>query len=714
MANARRRLLEAVETEGYGDADNSEVTRAHKRQSPPDTERAACQNPAAGATNIIMARPSVRSICRMLLLTWVLMWASSRTPARIACAEETAAQPSRPWLIVSGDDEPVAVTDNVARLQQELSVLAGQAVGLVSASSLTETERKQCDLVVVGHVQRNALAREILSASPSDDSLEHGSPLAREQGYVVTVEPACESRGAVIAAVGRGDMGAVYGVSHLRTRMQSSGSRLRLDVDGKPTSTAAFRQVYCPRFEERAVYYNMFLNDTERLTPSGWSDDDWQFWIDKLVCSQLTHIYFFLWSDSLYFTKSSVTGAERNRVLYERLTAMIRHAHRRGLKVVYHVSLTQIPHDIFEANKDVVKATIEYVDHGFPIVCSAAPGKIVLREHQWNNARELIADIYSQQIERFREADGFQIWFYDPGGCFCGPEKQNCASQQAARLMEQMRSFHAMVRRVNPRADLTVSLWPTWVLEPTYKVQYRDEFLDLLAAYARDPANSGTSITVNDSLNHERTGLPLARQRGFRLNGFVFPTNVESGCVLFTPMLAFLKQTVKRGEGLGISAIHHMRIEESSKFANTFFASCYFWNPDLAPEDVLRHYVRWIANTNAESADKLYQAITLLDSFMCDGAEKQDHTARGAEIGSLVEAAFRSLPADKSQQHEWLLATARAAAIIGEAVDHPDRMEALSPRFDAIMRDSPTFAHTATPLKHYVKWITRGWTLENF
>jgi hypothetical protein len=650
----------------------------------------------------------------MLLLTWALIGASVLTPASVACAAENAAQPIRPWLIVSGDDEPAAVADNIEKLRQELSVLSGRAVGLVNASSLAETQRKQCDLVVVGHIQRNALAREILKACSSDGALEQGSPHAREQGYVVAVEPARESRGAVIAAVGRGDLGAVYGVSHLRTRMQSSNSQLHLDVDGKQASTGSFQQVYCPRFEERAVYYNMFLNDMGRLTPSGWSDDDWQFWIDKLVCSQLTHIYFFLWSDSLYFTKSSVTGAERNRVLHDRLKEMIRHAHRRGLKVVYHVSLTQIPHDIFEANKETVKATIEYVDHGFPVICSAAPGRIVLGGQPWENARELMADIYGQQIEGFREADGFQIWFYDPGGCFCGTDRQNCSSRQAARLMEQMQSFHAMIRRANPRADLTVSLWPTWVLEPTYKVQYRDEFLDLLAAYARDPANAGTSITITDTLNHEHTGLPLARQRGFRLNGFVFPTNVESGCVLFTPLLAFLKQTVKRGENLGISAIHHMRIEESSKFANTFFAACYFWNPDRSPEDVLRHYARWIANTNAESADRLCRAITLIDSFMCDGAGGQTHAARGAEICSLVESAFRSLPAEKTQEHEWLLTTARALAVIGEAVDHPDRTEDLSSRFSAIMRDSPTLARTATPLKHYVKWITRGWTLENF
>lgn len=634
----------------------------------------------------------------------------------MACTAGTltlAADGERPWMIVAGDNEPTPVMENVKRLQGELSLLTGQPIEVRSADSVTKDLRSKFHLILVGQYHRNGLARTTLDSRQLSDPWKTEPQFARQQGYVVIVEPGGETEGKSILAIGWDELGAVFAVSHLRTHFQASNRQLFLDCETSPNDSAFVQEIHRPSFEERGVYYNVTLNHPAGLTPASWDEQDWSYWLDQLVCAQLTHVYFFLWSDSLYYPKSPKTSGERNRLLSERLQEMIRLAHLRGLKVGYHFVPTHIPSDLFAANKDVLQAKVVYAENGFPIACSAVSERLRYEGHTWNGASDLMSDIYAGQIEQFREADTFQIWFYDPGGCFCGPEQHNCRNLQALRLMEQLDTFVAITRRLNPKSRLIVSLWPIWVLEPMYNVEYHDELLDMLKRYAQAYSEQGDLITVTDSVIGS-TYLPAAGERGLRLNAFVYPTNVETGCCIVVPMLETLKVAVDNARQFNAAAIHHMRIEERTKYANTFLASRFYWDADITPEQALRQYVHWIANTNHKSAEELQQALMLLDQFMCRGADKVKHATVGVRIRELIDSAITKLEPEKARELEWLTTTGRAVEIIGQAVNAPERNEELSQKFNQLIAESPSFSSCRVDMTRYVKWVTKGWNEEHF
>lgn len=331
---------------------------------------------------------------------------------------------------------------------------------------------------------------------------------------------------------------------------------------------------------------------------------------------------------------------------------------------------------------------------------------------------DLMTDAWGNQIEMFKDADEFQIWFYDPGGCMCDTSRYNCKGLQAERLMEQVDTFTQIIWTKNPAATISVSAWPIWALESEYGIRYRESFLDQLKTFFSIDFDR---ITVADSVDHGDSVLIQAGQRGFRLNGFVFPTNVETGYPFVIPMLDYLKSAVNLGKTRQVDAMYCMRIEEGSKFPNTFFASRYFWDDTLSRDEVARQYARWVANTNPEAAEKLFQAFILLDTFVDDGSAVQDHEAKGAQIRDLVESALTLLSAEKQDELEWLLTTARAMAILGEAVEHKDdaqRMQTLRTQFSSLMYASAAFEdfapYAGSRFSDFVNWLDQGWASIHF
>ena len=640
-------------------------------------------------------------------------------PAMMAA---TATAETRQWLIVVSDAASGPLQENVSQLRKELSGLTEAKIEIVTADRLTSAQKATCRLIVTGQYQDNRLAQEILDAHLLSAPFAQDKEFVRQQGYVIA------SVDRVILAAGWDRLGSVYAVSHLRTHMQSSHGRLFLDLESSSTSGQLAYKLYRPDLEERAIYYNIaFGISFGHLTPDNWTEKDWYDWIDKAVCAQFTHIYFFLWGDETCFAKSNLGAKQRNRILHERLSQMIKQAHQRGLKVTYQFSPTQIPQDISRANEHLLKASIVYNERKKAnyCVCQAVPDKITLGDYSWNGAMDLITDIYSSQMKIFAEADEFHLWFYDVGGCFCGPEKHNCRGHQAQRMMELVDTFYPIGQRINPHAVFTVNLWPVWSLEGLYNMRYREEFLDLLARYTKNDGGTQAKITVSDAVSvnyyaseHQSTTLIQAGSRNLRLNGFIFPTNIESGYVFVNPMLVFLKHAAEQSRRHPLSALHCMRIEEGSKFANTFIASRYFWDRSQSPDQVLRQYVRWIANSNAEAQEELFAAFWLLESFTNDGSENQDHQVQGARIKQLVQSALGRLGPAPADDLEWLLTTAQAMAILGEAIEKPERAEELSRIFSELISASPTFRpfgpYASSKFSTYCQWLKQGWINHGF
>lgn len=627
----------------------------------------------------------------------------------------------RNWLIVCGESMSVPERQNINRLKTDLSTLLAFDVPIVPATGITPEMQSEADLIVVGQYSGNSFLKTILDAHHITSPFASDPGFIQEQGYFTAVYPNEKAVGRKVwIGAGWQSLGAVYAVSHLRTHFQADGGRLYLDVENSPLSLVRFENYFRPDIEERAVYYNIAYGISfGSLTPDNWTDSQWEYWVDQLVCSQMTHLYFFLWGDSeVYFPPSPFCNTDRNRILHERLQRMIGYAHLRGLKVTYLFSATLVPKDIFNAHRNLLKATIPYVTYGFPVLCQSVPNSFSFNGTTWNGARDFMIDVYENQIEWFKDADEFQIWFYDPGGCFCGSDHYDCRNHQAERLMEQVSTFDAIIQQKNPAAKITVMMWPVWVLEPEYQVYYRQQFLDLLKA---SYASRMDRITVADSVEHGDTSLNQASSRGFRLNGFVFQTNVETGYPFLLPLLKYLKSSSATGASRGVKALYCMRIEEGSKFPNTYFASRFFWDKDAAESLPVLEYAQWIANSNKQAAVQLKQALLLLDTFTTDGSAAQDMQAKGTQIRQLVENSLSLLPAARQNELEWLLITARAMEILGQAVENKANsalQNTLRTQFTNLMLGSPSFISFApwasSKFNQFVGWLDSGWWAIHF
>jgi hypothetical protein len=627
--------------------------------------------------------------------------------------------PAVNWLVVTGGETSTAESDNVAKLVSEISALSATPVSLVTVSQLTAQQRANYNLILVGRYATNTLAKQVLNAQGISDPFAADADFIKQQGYVAGVYPNGVTPGLkVILAIGWNELGSAYAVSHLRTHLQYANGLPYLDLEGTPQSFTKYEVVRKPNLEERGIYYNIAYGISYgALTPDNWNEAQWQYWIDKQVCAQLTHVYFFLWgSVELYTPKSPLSNTLRNRVLHQNLIKMIDYAHRRGLKVAYQFSPTHIPTDIHHNIVTAVpNAAGVYPTYNDSFLCTGETGQLASGQYTWNGSLEVMKDLYGNEMEQFKKVDQFILWFYDPGGCLCDATRHNCKGLQAERLMQQVDAFSQLALQKNPNAKFTIVGWPIWTLEPSLGISYRNALLSSLKTYF---ASSMDRVSWLDSVQPSNSTLIEAQAQGFRLNSFVYPTNIETGYPFLIPMLDFLKAQMAASKARQVSAIHCMRIEEGGKFPNTFISAQFFWNLDLSKEEAVRQYSRWIANTNSDAADKIYQALMLLDTFMANGTASQNHETKGAQIQSLIESALQSLSTAKQQELEWLLTTSRAVALLGKAVENSSQVSALATQYVALLNASPSFkpcaAVGASVFPTYVTWIATGWNNANF
>ncbi|NIA15299.1 MAG: hypothetical protein GWP08_14615 [Nitrospiraceae bacterium] len=642
---------------------------------------------------------------------------------------EFRATPQAPWLIVSSGAESTPETASLAFLQSELGALTGAAVDIVAASALTPAQQQDNNLVLVGEYADHLLLQEILGGEGHSAPFSGDSDFVQEQGYVAGAFPGYyASSRTVYLAAGWDVLGSVYGISHLRTRLRSLENALYLDPEIGPGSALPYYEEFRPDFAERGVYYNIAYGISfDGLTPDTWNESEWEFWIDRSVLAQLTHIDFYIWGNvELDFTKSAMNPA-RNQQLRERLQHMIDYAHQRGLKVTYYISPTQVPQDIFNANVGSVpffRSTSEYADHGFPVICQAETATLSANGYSWNGSMDLMQDVYGSQIGHFSAADCFNLWFYDPGGCWCGTDRHNCKGLQPQRMMEQVQAFTGLALLANPQAKMTVSMWPVRLLEnPAYiGWAYGDAFLDLLKTYFQTGPGMDR-VSVFDTENTGGTTLTAARAKGFQLDAFMFPTNVETAYPFLIPMLPYLQAATDRAlNTLQAQSIRFMRIEEGSKYPMSYFISRFAWDQSLSRQDVVRQYAGWVANTNPVAAQELQEALELLDEFSYYGSGSQDLEAKGDQIRSLVESAVGRLDGSKQAELEFLLTTARVMALYGQAAEHPGDTtlrQQLQTEYQQLLADSASFSGfapyaTLARFQQHVDWLTTGWQNSSF
>ncbi len=646
---------------------------------------------------------------------------------RVGPALPAAPVPAATWLIVRGGDESEAELLNIEKLQEEMTGLLGSSPEVVSAGELSDVQKTSNSLVLVGTYGRNALSKALLDAEGHPAPFASDAAFVQEQGYIAGAYPSYYApRQKVILATGWDTLGSVFAISHLRTNLQNSGDGLYLAAEGNASNLTSVYNEYRPDVARRGVYYNIAYGISfGKLTPDNWNASDWEYWVDQLVAAQLTHVEFYIWGNAELDYPYSTVNATRNHTMRLALQHMITYAHSRGMKVVYHFSPGIIPSDIYGANKSVgnFAGTSDYATAGYPCPCPADTSLLSYKGHTWNNAMDLITDIFRTQIEYFAEADEFRMWFYDPGGCWCSDAKNGCKSHQVERLMTHVQTFFPIVQANNPDARFSVSTWPIWLLENGAYIGYAygNTFLTQLKTYAQSQ-DALDRFDVADTLASESSFVPEGISKGFGGEGFLFETNIETAYPFLNPLLAFTNGLIDRGVGWGCSEMHFHRNEEGSKYPMSFFLGQRMWDHERSDSDVTMAYARWIANTNPTSAQELQQAFVLMDSFHYDGSSSQDMTAKGAQIRDLVVSAVGRLSAERQAKLEFLTTTAKVLALYGEAAENPGNstlLDTLFASYRTVLGESAAFAPfypyaSRARFDQHVSWLRAGWRSAGF
>ena len=518
----------------------------------------------------------------------------------------------------------------------------------------------------------------------------------RREAYVLVYEP----QRRVLYVVAEGEMGFAYGLSDLQTRLRHAGERAVLafpewPADGPGPHVLLER----PAIEHRGEYLNIGYN-IPPITPHEWEPQRWAEYVDKLVLARVNTLYLYLWVNKYTtYPGSRLAGEPVNQKVHAGMQAAVRHAHRRGLKVIHMICPTFIPKDLWDANPQM-RAEIEYAEHGFPAVCPNAPG-----------AWELMTDVWRHEMEALRGADGVQIWFYDPGGCWC--EKHGCKQNQAASLARQVKEFGELFRRINPGGRVEFNLWPQWLWQARMKVTYRDAMGR--AIRDRFPGGAHAEIIANGAPDTPESQPQHERSLGFKTGVFIFAANPETGYVFLIPNLRYLRQVTREMHAQQFDAVFGHRLEAWTRYPSTYFMGQFLWDPDAQPDAVVRRFAHW-QTADAGAGEKLAAALLLLDRFTDEGASADS----GAEMARLTGEALAAIPAGATrEQLAYLGPMMDALAAIGATAgtEDPAVLDAQRQTFQAALAKDPVFASIRSKpdvFERYRKHLLQGWAKQPF
>lgn len=445
-------------------------------------------------------------------------------------------------------------------------------------------------------------------------------------------------------------------------------------------------EVRSPLAADRTFYFNVaFGFSRPGLTADTWDDETWEDVVEWLLDCRYSRIAFYLWADSGLANEASVMEKDRNVEVRRRLATMTTYAQRCGLKVAFWFSPCNMPRDLLRGHEDLLSPAPYPL--GYPALCPSRPG-----------ALEFAAEVYAEELRWFADVDAVQVWFYDPGGCWCDV----CKSRPAAAAVDQLRALAPVIGRVAPHAEIEVSAWPVWANEQEFGVTYRDEFVEELARWVD---SHGRPVTVMDTPVAPTNVLEELGKRGLGRAAFYLDTNVETGWCFLQPSLSLVEQIRADADRDRYDQTVVMRIEEATRWPQDAFVGHSLWTPraDMAAT------VAWLAQSwagTASGGQRLAAGLLAWDELLSKGALATDVRLSPFfdGLGDGVGSGTGTRPLGS------LVASARAIDLLAAAA----RGETVVPQqVGRVMSADPTLAPLAPVVEsrfaQFVDWVGKGW-----
>lgn len=320
---------------------------------------------------------------------------------------------------------PEAVTLAVSRFVREVKSMTGVLLPVRWGGDLVKSSLR------VGNRSTFRVLNPSASVATSD-------PDVANQSYALApTEWGIMACGMGSGSTPRSHLGTSYALGELLRRLDQKDGEwgFRLPLEGV-TET--------PAVPNRTLY---LMNSNAWFSPGLSLDYDdhgaLETYVDSLIEARFSRVSLWQWySIYLYPGNHDERRAENERV-HRGMRHLFDYARRRGLEV-YH-QLTPM-----HANPDLLPNDPKFVATGYygrTSVCWSQP-----------EARDLARAMAQHEMEYYGPVDGYIVWFYDPGGCFC----PDCWKHQGGNLFEQLMTVVDLARSISPNAAFEACLWPTW------------------------------------------------------------------------------------------------------------------------------------------------------------------------------------------------------------------------------------------------------------
>jgi hypothetical protein len=523
--------------------------------------------------------------------------------------------------------------------------------------------------------------------------LKDEKPWREEQGYLIKYS----SEEDLLVAVSIGHLGLVYAISQLQ--------RCSVLTPEPSIALENYEMLEKPKTQERGVYINIGYGlSCGPITTDNWHEDDWEDFIDNVVLSRATLWSFFLWTEieTIYPDSNRTDLIGKNEFVFRMLKHAIDYSHKRGLRAVFLFTPTNIPADMVARHPEWA-CQLEYTNSGG--ICSNKPASY-----------EMVKLIHRYQMDYFKEADEFDIAFYDPGGCMCEQCRQR--DVQLEQLLKQIDDFSRFTRELNPTARFGFWTWAVWRYERIHQYSLQNLLLPEVAKRLQGKVNQ---IAVIDSFHGDTGSVPYfeeARKLGFRTSNFVYQTNIEDGNILLLPLFDFQKKWAAMTQDKQLDEAFLMIMEVKSKYPMAHFGCEFFWDATLKKELVAERYALQISG-NLEATRMFRDGFLEMDNITYDGVIGTDNPIQTTtKMIECFDNGISKLPEIHQNQLKWLASTAKIYGILALSSNPRTEkdsatLEKYKAEYMSTLRNDPLFEYFANSrgeafFDRMVGWITNG------
>jgi hypothetical protein len=304
----------------------------------------------------------------------------------------------------------------------------------------------------------------------------------------------------------RSSLGLAYAFAELLRRLDIRGGEWGIAL---PETEV----VAVPSTPNRTLYLMNSNNANPGLSLEYFSAEDINDYVDFLIDARYSRVSFWQWSSMyLYPDGDNALGAaaEKKRDFHFKMKSLFECARQRGLEVYHQLTPVHIPLELLPPEARF--ASTGY--YGRSGACWSQP-----------EAREMIRKVAEREMRYFGPVNGYIVWFYDPGGCFCA----SCKPNQGRNLFEQLMLVSDLAKEISPNAKMEAVLWPTWCFPqhqakgiPMSEGETESFVKDLLS---RCLAQFGPrNLTIMDSCEADNTNVynGLVKPAEFRRNAFMY------------------------------------------------------------------------------------------------------------------------------------------------------------------------------------------------